>query len=49
ERIQTEDSYKYSFQEIGELAEAAGLEVEHRYLDADKRFSLNLFAARRLG
>ncbi len=49
ERIQTEDSYKYSFQEIGDLAEAAGLEVEHRYLDADKRFSLNLFAARRLG
>ena len=27
ERIQTEDSYKYSFDEIEELAEAAGLEV----------------------
>ena len=49
ERIHTEDSYKYSFREISDLAEAAGLELEHRYLDADERFSLNLFAARRLG
>lgn len=45
ERIHTEDSYKYSFQEIDALAQAADLELCHRYLDDAERFSLNLFKA----
>jgi uncharacterized SAM-dependent methyltransferase len=44
ERIHTEDSYKYSFEEIDELADAADLHLEHRYLDSSEYFSLNLLA-----
>jgi dimethylhistidine N-methyltransferase len=44
ERIHTEDSYKYSFEEIHEIADEAGLLLEHRYLDSAKSFSLNLLA-----
>jgi L-histidine N-alpha-methyltransferase len=44
ERIHTEDSYKYSIEEIEAVAAQAGLEVEHRYVDAAERFSLNLLA-----
>ena len=47
ERIHTEDSYKYSFAEIDDLAAGAGFRVEGRYLDAQERFSLNLFAPHR--
>lgn len=43
EAIHTENSYKYSFAEIDELARAAGLVLEQRWLDPDERFSLNLF------
>jgi dimethylhistidine N-methyltransferase len=46
ERIHTEDSYKYSFEEIDALARAADLQLEHRYLDDAELFSLNLFAPR---
>ncbi len=44
ERIHSEDSYKYSFEEIDEVVGRAGLRVEHRYLDSGERFSLNLLA-----
>jgi dimethylhistidine N-methyltransferase len=44
ERIYTESSYKYSFAEIERLARAAGLVVEQRWLDGNKRFSVNLLA-----
>ena len=44
ERIHTEDSYKYSFQEIDEIAGQADLHLEHRYLDSAERYSLNLLA-----
>jgi len=43
ELIHTEDSFKYSFAEIDELAEAAGLARTHRWLDANEAYSLNLF------
>jgi dimethylhistidine N-methyltransferase len=46
EAIHTENSYKYSLAEIDELAHAAGLTLQQRWLDADGRFSLNLFAAK---
>lgn len=41
ERIHTESSFKYSFDEIETVAQAAGLHVEERWLDRDERFSLN--------
>ena len=44
ESIYTESSYKYSFAEIERLARAAGLVVAERWLDGDKRFSVNLLA-----
>ncbi|MGH0035187.1 MAG: L-histidine N(alpha)-methyltransferase [Myxococcota bacterium] len=43
ERIHTEDSFKYSFQEIDALAESSGLRSEARWLDDAGDFSLNLF------
>ena len=43
EAVHTENSYKYALAEIDALARAAGLAVEHRWLDAEGRFSLNLF------
>jgi dimethylhistidine N-methyltransferase len=44
--IHTEDSIKYSETEIAELADAAGLAVEARWLDSRERFSLTLLSAR---
>ena len=44
ERIHTENSYKYSRQEIEDLASAAGLRVRDQWFDSQRRFSLNLFA-----
>ena len=44
EAIHTENSYKYSLREIGELAAAAGLRAECQWLDTGGRFSLNLLA-----
>jgi dimethylhistidine N-methyltransferase len=44
ERIHTESSYKYSGEEISELARAAELELESQWLDSRSQFSLNLLA-----
>lgn len=44
EAIHTENSYKYSFAEIAGLAAGAGLAIEGQWLDAGRRFSLNLCA-----
>jgi dimethylhistidine N-methyltransferase len=43
ERIHTEDSHKYSPCEIDSVARAAGLELERRLFDSERRFSLNVF------
>lgn len=42
ERIHTEDSTKYSLEEIDDLARTAGLERRHTWLDAMERFSESL-------
>jgi len=44
ECIHIENAFKYSFEEIDVLAAAAGLRLDRRWLDAEGRFSLNLFA-----
>jgi dimethylhistidine N-methyltransferase len=44
EMIHTEDSYKYSLEEIDTLAAASGFEVERRWLDPAGAYSLNLLA-----
>jgi L-histidine N-alpha-methyltransferase len=44
EGIHTENAYKYSFEEIDDLAHAAGFAVARRWLDSGCRFSLNLLA-----
>ena len=45
ERIHTEDSHKYSPDEIDDLARQAGLRLERRRYDGQRRFALVLFAA----
>lgn len=44
EVIETENSYKYNIPEIQQLAAAAGLQTQRRWLDRNEAFSLNLFA-----
>jgi dimethylhistidine N-methyltransferase len=44
EAIHTESSYKYRLNEIDALAGAAGYHVEERWLDGQRRFSLNLLS-----
>jgi dimethylhistidine N-methyltransferase len=44
EPIHTESAYKYSFDEIEQLAAAAGLTVSRGWTDPEERFSLTLFA-----
>jgi L-histidine N-alpha-methyltransferase len=44
EPIHTESSYKYSPGEIDALAGSCGLRLDARWLDAGRRFSLNLLA-----
>ena len=44
EAIHTENSYKYSLDELAALASDARLRIDRQWLDADRRFSLNLFA-----
>ena len=44
EPIHTENSYKYSIEEIAALAQAAGLALERQWFDAERRFSVNLLA-----
>jgi dimethylhistidine N-methyltransferase len=46
ETIHTENSYKYSLEEIDALAATAGFRVERRWLDAGGRFSLQLLRPR---
>lgn len=43
EALHTEYSYKYSLEEIETLAAHAGLRLERQWLDAERRFSVNLF------
>ena len=44
EPIHTENSYKYSLEEIAGLARAADLRSDRQWLDRDRRFSVNVFA-----
>jgi len=44
--IHTEDSTKYSEREIAQLADAAGLRVDARWLDSERRFCVALLAPR---
>ena len=44
ERIHTEDSYKYSFEEIEALGRRAGLALQKRWLDASGAYSLQLLS-----
>jgi dimethylhistidine N-methyltransferase len=44
--IHTEDSTKYSEGEIGELAGAAALRIDARWLDSERRFCVALLASR---
>ena len=44
EAIHTEYSYKYSTDEVDALAAAARLSRERTWLDAERQFSLSLFA-----
>ncbi len=44
ENIHTENSYKYSLEEIDELAQKCGFYIERQCFDSDKQYSLNLFA-----
>jgi L-histidine Nalpha-methyltransferase len=46
ESIHTENSYKYSPEEIEALAASAGFAVERQWLDSERRFSLCRFAPR---
>jgi dimethylhistidine N-methyltransferase len=43
EAVHTENSYKYSEDEIDQLASGSGMTCETRWLDADGLYSLNLF------
>ncbi len=46
ETIHTENSHKYSLEQLDEICAGAGLTVRSRYLDSGRRFSLNLLAPR---
>jgi dimethylhistidine N-methyltransferase len=45
ESIHTESSHKYDRDQLAELARDSGFALERTWLDAQERFSLNLFAA----
>ncbi len=45
ERVHTENSYKYSLEELSALAAATGFSRARTWLDAAERFSSNLFVA----
>lgn len=42
ERIHTESAYKYSLEDIAQMARASGLSVARTWQDAGRRFSVNL-------
>ena len=44
ETIHTENSYKYSQQEIEELTARSSFHLERQWFDAGHKFSLNLFS-----
>jgi dimethylhistidine N-methyltransferase len=44
ETIHTENSFKYSLDDIDTLAEETGLYIEQQWFDTERLFSLNLFA-----
>ncbi len=44
ETIHTENSYKYSLEQLDEICAEAGLTMRSRYLDSGRRFSVNLLA-----
>ena len=44
EPVHTENSHKYSREEIDAIAAPADLRLERQWLDPERRFSLNLFA-----
>jgi dimethylhistidine N-methyltransferase len=44
ERIHTESSYKYSLEDVGELAKAVGLQLQRSWLDRGRRFCVALLA-----
>lgn len=44
EAVHTENSYKYSMDEIETLASEAGVRIDEQWLDAGRRFSVNLLA-----
>ncbi|MDT5262913.1 MAG: hypothetical protein QOC61_1917 [Acidobacteriota bacterium] len=46
ERIHTENSYKYSLDELSALAAETGFERAHTWLDSGERFSSSLFVAK---
>lgn len=46
ETIHTENSYKYSLEQIRDLCTASGLSLEKTWLDEQKFFSMNLLAPR---
>jgi L-histidine N-alpha-methyltransferase len=46
EPIHTENSYKYSPEEIDQLAAAAGMALEAQWFDEQHRFSVNLLCTR---
>ena len=46
EWVHTENSYKYSLDELSALAADTGFAREHTWLDPTERFSSNLFVAR---
>jgi L-histidine Nalpha-methyltransferase len=45
EAMHTEDSFKYSPDEIGRVAQHAGFDIETRWVDSGGRFSLNLLSS----
>ncbi len=45
ERVHTENSYKYSLDELSALAAETGFARERTWLDSGGRFSSSLFAA----
>ena len=44
ERIHTENSYKYSFEEIVKLADTSNLHIEDQFTDNKNWFSVNIFS-----
>jgi dimethylhistidine N-methyltransferase len=47
ERLHTESSYKYSMDDIAELAAKTGYELARSWMDRGKRFSVNLLTRKR--